>query len=533
MHSEDYMNSILMKILTILIFFIFNCSDSSSGSSSSNLALLLRGMNSKSSSSADKLSTNPFSRTVPTSFAVASSTASKTLSSKAFGEGSLTKSGTDDFPADFENKKKKFQAVLEKPENISDCLAAIPTQFKLSKSTPSCYGPTLGYANHPDGAGVAVPGCPPGLPFCLPQGDLGIWTSAEASGEACAAAQMNALVEYTANKADLAMGIFTAMACVSQKSKNSLPAKGEKYDLVQEMNSITAPSGLVFKAATMERDKTDTESRPVFFTKTQIAKKITKLDNTTSSIVFNLILKHTPASVDDYSNYKGVFLIEGQEPDYRSGGGLSTVRRGLSVVYQKSGSTLKYKMMNALYNSAMLPEQMFTPSLELNPKPASGPTAADGWANDFNVMISSIDDSGKGSVAYGWQANASDGYLRTFNVETKSDDTGTAYFGFADNNTSGTGDLKLDRMICNWAGPAGNRTGQQKVQRQTIKYDIRFNLFVPVTDNITFAPTNSCNWNFGTNPTTQFQGVTTQGITNNLIDMSAYSFSLPESPAAP
>lgn len=525
------MNFILMKILFFLIFLNFNCSEKTSNSSS-NLALLLRGMTTK-SSTADKLSSNPFSRTVPASFAVASSTASKTLSSKSYGGNSLARAGEEDFPADFENKKKKFQAVLEKPENISDCLAAIPTKFKLSKSTPSCYGPTLGYANHPDGAGVVVPGCPPGLPFCLPQGDLGIWTSAEASGEACAAAQMNALVEYTANKVDLAMGIFTAMACVSQKTKNSLPSKGEKYDLVQEMNSITAPSGLVFKAATMERDKTDTESRPVFFTKTQIAKKITKLDNTTSSIVFNLLLKHTPASVDDYSNYKGVFLIEGQEPDYRSGGGMSTVRRGLSVVYQKSGSVIKYKMLNALYNSTMLPEQMFTPSLELNPKPASGPTAADGWANDFNVMISSIDDTGKGSVAYGWQANASDGYLRTFNVETKSDDTGTAYFGFADNNASGTGDLKLDRMICNWAGPASNRIGRQKVQRQTIKYDIRFNLFVPVTDNITFAPTNSCSWNFGTNPTAQFQGVTTQGIINNLIDMSDYSFSLPDPPTAP
>lgn len=528
----------MIKKIFLLMFLILNCgkvpNDADTALAMSLRLLFFDSVN-------DKLSLNPYTRTVPVGFAVASSTISKSISSESkslslpLWETPLTKTlptDTEEFPQEFSKKKQKIRDVFENSKSVSDCFRAIPPKFVLMRTTPSCYGPKLGYNNHPDGAPPGGPFVCPGYTGCFPPGDLGIWTPQEASQEACSATQLNALVEYTGNKVDLAMGLFSAMACVAERTGKKLPEKKEALDLVQDMNAITAPRGLVFLNGTLERNETDlTDGRPIFFIKAEIARQIRKLDNTTTSIVFKIMLKHSPSNLNDYANYKGVFNVESKEPDYRAGLGSGFVKRGLSVVYEKTGSTLKYKMRNALFAEGSGPEIMFQKNLELNSKPSA--VSVPGWNNDFNTMLSSVDEEGRGSLAYGWQAGAQDGYLRTFNVETRADNTGTAYFGFSDNNAEGTGDLKIDRMICNWAGPSANRTGLPKVQRQEIRYEVRYNLFVPVSNNTTYAPTNSCNWNKGTHPTAQFEGLASESITNNLIDIGNYQFTLPDPPTAP
>ena len=49
-------------------------------------------------------------------------------------------------------------------------------------------------------------------------------------------------------------------------------------------------------------------------------------------------------------------------------------------------------------------------------------------------------------------------------------------------------------MICNWAGPGNSKTGVAKIQRQKLSYDSTANVWESIQDNITFAPTISCDF---------------------------------------
>jgi hypothetical protein len=166
-----------------------------------------------------------------------------------------------------------------------------------------------------------------------------------------------------------------------------------------------------------------------------------------------------------------------------------------------------------------------------------------GWCADLNIIRANVDKDGFGKVGYAWQAGKMDGYTRTFNIKTvynsADNQTGNAYFGFNPHpdNSSGTNKYRttnIDRMICNWAGPgqAQGRTGVAKVQRQQLSYDSTNNVWKSSSDNITFAPTNDCNFDNSSNSSTTFGG-SGASITNNLISISDFQTNFGSQPTKP
>ena len=162
------------------------------------------------------------------------------------------------------------------------------------------------------------------------------------------------------------------------------------------------------------------------------------------------------------------------------------------------------------------------------------------WCADLNVVRANIDKDGFGKVGYAWQAGKGDGFTRTFNIKTDNSSgtlTGNAYFGFNPHPDISTETLKyrttnIDRMICNWAGPGNSRTGISKVQRQQLSYDSTNNVWKSSSDNITFAPTNDCNFDNSSNSSTTFGG-SGASITNNLESISNYQTNFGSQPSKP
>ena len=106
-----------------------------------------------------------------------------------------------------------------------------------------------------------------------------------------------------------------------------------------------------------------------------------------------------------------------------------------------------------------------------------------------------------------------------------------------DSSSNSTGTLKyrstnIDRMICNWAGPEQSHTGVSKVQRQQLRYDTTNNVWKSTSNNITFAPTNDCNFDNSSYSRTTFGG-SGASITNNLESISNYLSNYGSQPTKP
>jgi hypothetical protein len=89
-------------------------------------------------------------------------------------------------------------------------------------------------------------------------------------------------------------------------------------------------------------------------------------------------------------------------------------------------------------------------------------------------------------------------------------------------------------MICNWAGPAQviNRAGESKVQLQKLSYDSTANVWKSIQDNITFAPTTSCDFDNSSYSSTTFGG-SGASINSNLESISNYLSKYGSQPTKP
>ena len=87
-------------------------------------------------------------------------------------------------------------------------------------------------------------------------------------------------------------------------------------------------------------------------------------------------------------------------------------------------------------------------------------------------------------------------------------------------------------MICNWAGPGNSKTGVAKIQRHKLSYDSTANVWKSIQDNITFAPTTSCDFDNSSYSSTTFVG-SGASITNNLESISNYQTNFGSQPTKP
>jgi hypothetical protein len=87
-------------------------------------------------------------------------------------------------------------------------------------------------------------------------------------------------------------------------------------------------------------------------------------------------------------------------------------------------------------------------------------------------------------------------------------------------------------MICNWAGHGNSKTGVAKIQRRKLSYDSIANVWKSIQDNITFAPTTSCDFDNSSYGSTTFGG-SGASITNNLESISSYQTNFGSQPTKP
>ncbi len=459
---------------------------------------------------------------------------------------------------DYLGKKAILEAMMDGTA-VEDC--AFTLNLLTSNSSAQCYGPTLTYSNHPnssafdsdtsDADGLGSPNDTDG-DGSLPGGDLGIWRSLEdGTSTPCAAGQLNKKVDGIATQVDSAEFAMASMICLAKVNEIDLPEAGSSIDLTSEVSSgFTANEvDLAVSSATLARDTDDADGNAVYVA--TLAGTTTDAGSHTQTVTVRL--KHIPTA-EDNSTYKGklsysIATADGSKPGNCGPSTATGQTDAVSISYEKTSATsLTYQLQSANFcgddADPYVSATNFTVDLTKDYRASDPDSDPKGWANNANVGLFNLDPStGAGNFEFAWQAGSNDSNTRVLNaglsVSETSDTTlsGCAYFGYGPSVQDGSG--VIDRMICNWAGPGGNHTGVDKAQSQCFDLDTTSGDFTLTSENITYAPTLSCDSEDGTdghgNPFIYEDGVTTINgdiVSNDLIDLTEISSVFTE-PTAP
>jgi hypothetical protein len=369
---------------------------------------------------------------------------------------------------------------------IAKCFEGINLDVGLQETNLACFGPDvqISGASYPfdssvnTGTGTGADSfqnaqAPNGT---APKGDLGIWNSAETSGEACISAKMNTLVNDASKTVFVAEKLFAAILCVAHHSSVALPAAGASVDLLSLVSGKL--TGVTFGTASLSRAASDTVGSVTYSMTVggsigagafSLTSNTTKSDTTVSGRIYG---------------YKPNVGPNGQ----------SSEAAIFSVVYNQTSTSHKVMMKAAVASSTT---GAFDSDHDLSFNTVSG--------NNYYYIISDIDPATNlGKLHMAWQAGGGDSNTRVFRVETSSSggvDTGFGYFGFGDKINTGTPGLGIiDGMICNWAITKGGLFDHvthfkaSKVQSQKIQRNAS-GVFVSTEDKISYAPTFTCNNN--------------------------------------
>lgn len=490
------------------------------------------------------------SKAVPSDVVLSSPTASTSASSSISNRLLVKQSEVGDATTDDFSAKRTALRNLIAGDNECKFTLSIPTV-----SNVSCYGPTVNYQGHPNASGGEQPSGQ------MPIGDTGIWNETEGT-QACAAAKMNELVEKVASKIDNMISIFGAMACAGKKASVALPAVGASVDLSSALSTHVKTTGLSFSNATLARLADDASGNQVYRSTLTMSMTFPGAGGTQTG---KITLTHIPTAADN-STYKGVVSMSmavsqtqgGNCNQINQAAGQSGGVQAASILYEKTSATaMTYQVKYADFCGSNT--DPFASSAYVAFSDKASATNPDGWADNGNYMVATINPTdGTGTVAYAWQAGANDNNTRVFDITTSTNSstsvtTGTAYAGFGPDIAATSGLGTIDRFICNWAGPGNNHTGATKAQRQELSRASGASVFTATTSNIRYAPQNSCDaaaadsflyeavngGNFqgvnGANPNvlsySNNRQAATTALTNELIDMTAVSFTLPTAPS--
>jgi len=358
-----------------------------------------------------------------------------------------------------------------------------PALFLETPVNANCYGPAVAYQNHPDGVGGSGQ---------LPGGDLGIWFETEDSTtEACSAAQMNSRMEGVGNKSYAAFTALASMICVDLVSGYGIPSETTN-DITTEMNAMATAASLdaTFTTATITHATVDTQNE---FTYT-LEYSFTDVSSTVYPML--MIVTHRSGSTGDYTGrFQYKFNIDGNGGNCPTAASVTPQTVAGSVLYSRTGENfaIDARYANFCGNDATgFVDGVVDPSDKYD-----AGSNADGWGDNFNRFVASfVESTYLGDYSYSWQAGVNDNNTRALNISVSEDSTtgvknGEAWFGFgADASTS---DNSIEGFLCNWAGPGNSHTYTSNVQYQSLLQDATTGIFEPVTSNLTYAPTVSCN----------------------------------------
>ena len=469
---------------------------------------------------------------MPSNLSVSSNTESgSSVSSRTAGRSLASEINDDSDPKKHKDKVARLEAVLNS-DDINQCHKAIPKKMKGSGvSYVNCYGPTLDYVKHPsdntsDGQ--------------LPSGDLGIWTAYNdnSTQEACSVGQMNLLMDKVGRKVDLAMGITAMMICAAKNDGLTKPTvDGDALDVTASVAKTKVSGkrgGMTVSEATLKRSKIASTGKIKYTSKLEGS-----FTYNSTQQKFKIKFQHVPDTDSTSSGVTGEGLVQmWQDGVSATDGNCGSDPYDVvtSVAYKNTSDNLSFRAVKAKFANSMTKNEFFDSTGEVVGTSSADNSSA-GWCADFNVVRANIDKNGFGKIGYAWQAGKSDGYTRTFNIKTvynsADNQTGNAFFGFNPHPDNGSyRSTNIDRMICNWAGPGNSKTGVAKIQRQKLSYDSTNNVWKSIQDNITFAPTTSCDFDNSSYSSTTFGG-SGASITSNLESISNYLSKYGSQPTKP
>ena len=392
----------------------------------------------------------------------------------------------------FSARAQRIDALLNGSVPVIGTLVK-PDRLIQTEMDAPCYGPKLKYrTGHPDNLTA-----PAGE---LPPGDVGIWAETDASsGDACAAAQMNARMKGAAQRGTQALRMLAVLARQAAASSGGLPAAGASaLDLTSSMPSIPA---LTFRKATIVQSVAGTYAYEIQADLTHpTSGRLHRIDmtlthtTTTPSEVYNGLLKY--AITDRFTG--------GNCP---SGPAEHDVTWVGTLRYNKASSTaLDVSHRSGMYCGAgstggtLATDRgaTYAGDGQLDPSSKLSGGTGKGWGNNFSRFAATFNPSTEaGRYVYVWQAGPNDNHGRTLQVTLQQLAAGkaaVAHFGFGADIASATDAGIIQGMFCNWAGPGNGPKGADKyaqfAQRQQMT--LVATKWTASSSNILYAPTNSC-----------------------------------------
>jgi hypothetical protein len=350
-------------------------------------------------------------------------------------------------------------------------LSAVAANF--STGTEACFGPSLYYSHHPDGDTGNPPLAATGR---LPSGDLGIWLSESTDpaypGEACSAAELNALLDGPSTYAQFGFAIAAEMRSLTG---SNLPSQaGASYDVTVSLANLVSSLATTVQSATVSLSNDGTAYiYSAQFTVPRpgapVVASVTLTNAGTGQYVFSGALQY---SYDD-----GAWVTAG------------TVR------YQRASKTnLNLSARNAFYPQGTAP--VFDSNGELDPSDTN-------WTMRFSRFGAGFDPTSPlltGNYVFTRQINApgqygpgvSDSLTDVFQIALPEDGTGRAFYGIGhaiDQPDAGT----IQYLYCE----RGSGQPMLRAQYQPFEFDAGAGEYVPsstVSAQIRYAPTSSCTY---------------------------------------
>lgn len=495
--------------------------------------------------------------TVPDDLAVSSPTSASSSSASLSAKGFSVAKGSS--AAD----KQKENSTLTAGTGECSFTLSMPTATR-----PACYGPTLKFCNHPNATtsdadcnADAQPGSPQSSTSDdgqLPQGDLGIWGQSEGT-KACAAAQVNYLIDDVASFVDNMVKMTMVIACMGEKANVKLPGVNEEVDLKTALADYMKMPGISFTTLTLARLADTSTGEQVY--KYTVTVGMT-FQGSTAAQTAKIVLKHI-TDKENKEKYRGKLwatLTDSKDADSNCPSGTTGHTKAIQIFYEKADSTTKFDLDKVAFCG-----QNAVVSDTFSAADKASDAKKDGWGGNYNWGRFNIDANGLGSLSYAWQAGKGDGFSRVFNVtaaqNTDKSATSTAYFGFGNDIATTAKQGVIKGFFCNWAGPGNQKNtnstetthalAQKQVMTRAAAAGSEF-ISDTTSTKIAFAPTNNCD--AGTDvryyAPTDAQSMTfaadgaTDGVvaldnnkttsastvTNNLINVNDVTFTQPTAP---
>ena len=346
----------------------------------------------------------------------------------------------------------------------------------------ACYGPTLQYRYHPDGSGADP------TPHELPHGDLGLWLEVDSTGDACAAAQVNARLNGAEQQSQASLLLMAALINAADAAGLALPFSGGVLDVTAAIGAAGVPN-VTFTAATITYNAASGAwTFHAEFTYTDPG------DGSVHAMVVSL--EYTPDATSPATAYTGnMYYRANNEQAWgncpASGGGATrpVTNNGTLAFARLGADDMRIQQRAGAYCGH---------DVDARTAGIVDPTLA--WGDNYSSFTANFDPATMGGdYAYGWQAGVYDRAARVLNVGINhfAPLDGEAYFGYGDRvQVDADGVFVANGLYCNWAGPGAAGLLQPYAQRQFVVFNSMAGYFETPAGgaDLRYAPTNDCQY---------------------------------------